>query len=105
MIAGRIPARTCAACTEAQKREYGCTEDTEHQEHWITIEGEVIKRCPASLVGPVALRVVQYGALIESGVLPDAGGWLDQAATYTDAALIAHAAWLEFSREKSDGRR
>jgi hypothetical protein len=96
----------CAACDDARRREYGCTEDTDRQEHWLTTDdGEVIKRCPSALVGARELRVVQYCGLIESGVLPDAGGWLDQAATYCDAAAIALSARRDFARSKNNDRR
>lgn len=96
-----MPRRSCAACTEAQKREYGCVTDSEHREHWIVLEGgEELRRCPYALVGARELRVVKFAGLIESGVLPDAGGWLDQSASYMDALPEALSARRQFERER-----
>jgi hypothetical protein len=103
---GRVPRRQCAACTEVQKVDYGCKHDTERQEHWLTTEdGESIKRCPMALAGVREFRVIQYAGLIESGILPDAGGWLDQAATYTDAVPVALSARRDFAKAKDNDRR
>lgn len=62
-------------------------------------DGEELKRCPYALVGARELRVVQYAGLIECGVLPDAGGWLDQSASYTDGLAAALSARRQFERE------
>jgi hypothetical protein len=42
---------------------------------------------------------VQYAGLIESGVLPDAGGWCDQAASFCEAAAVALSARRQFEQE------
>jgi hypothetical protein len=106
VVEGVVPRRSCAACDEARRREYGCESDTERQEHWLRLEGgEVVKRCPYALAGPREYRCVQYAGLIESGILPDAGGWLDQAAAFTDAAAVALSARRDFARSKTDDRR
>jgi hypothetical protein len=106
LVEGAVPQRNCAECTEDLRCEFGCTEDTERREHWLRLEGGgFIKRCPMALVGPHELRAVQYASLIECGVLPDAGGWLDQAATFCDAAPVANSARRGFAKEKADDRR
>ncbi len=101
MSEGRLPRRACANCDDDRRREYGCTEDTDHQEHWLTLEGgEVVKRCPYALVGERERHAVQCTGLIECGVLPVAGGWLDQAATFCDAAQVVAAARRAFAQEQ-----
>lgn len=104
---GVVPQRDCSQCDERRRREYGCTEDTLRQEHWLTLEddGDVVKRCPRAIVGLRELRVMQYAALIESGVLPDAGGWLDQAASLTEAIAVMLSARRRFSEDKRNDRR
>ena len=98
---GRVPRRSCVNCDEAKRREYGCTEDTERQEHWLRMEGDVvIKRCPYALAGPREFRVIQSASLIDCGVLPDLGGWLDQAASFCEGALAALGIRGEFRKEK-----
>lgn len=42
-------------------------------------------RCPARIVPQEAFDVFDYVELLEHGVLPEQGGWLDQAATFTEA--------------------
>lgn len=44
-----------------------------------------IRRCPNKLVTRAELELVTAAALVEQGVLPDAGGWTEQAALFTQA--------------------
>jgi hypothetical protein len=44
-----------------------------------------VTRCPNKLVTRTELDVVTMCALVENGVLPDPGGWQEQAATFTAA--------------------
>jgi hypothetical protein len=51
-----------------------------------------MRRCPSAIATPEASRAVEAAQLVESGILPVAGGWRDQAALFTDAArIVLHA--------------
>lgn len=45
------------------------------------------------------IRIVQAVSLLESGILPDSGGWLDQAACFTQAVCIVSAAKSEARKD------
>lgn len=101
-----MPLRSCAACDDARRQEYGCKVETEAQVHWLRLsDGTVVKRCPYALVGVRETRVTSCAGLIELGILPDVGGWLDQAASFCDGASIVLTARAEFARSKTDDRR
>ena len=87
------------------RREWGCDEPTTEPQAELTpcpacngkdaecprCDGSnrmPVYRCPNTLVKQQHLDVVQQVALMESGVLPDAGGWMEQAATFTAAYPI-----------------
>ena len=66
-----------------------------------------IYRCPNAEVDPVALEVCDAASMLEQGVLPMPGGWLDQAATGWDAiklALSERAAYEERAEEAARRR-
>jgi len=95
---------SCRACTSELQERRGCRKETEDEAHWIYLEEyeEPIKRCPLKLVKPWHYRVVQLHGLLESGILPTKGGWLDQSAAFAQAAaIVGHA--KEESRKK-DGK-
>lgn len=61
-----------------------------------------LHRCPRVTTPREALDVVQAALLVEAGVLPMAGGWNDQAATFTGAWRIVVREiqhWREVARE------
>ena len=63
-----------------------------------------IFRCPNALVTRRELNVITACFQTEQGVLPDAGGWQDQAATFTAAwPLVMHeiAYWRGVAREQA----
>lgn len=60
-------------------------------------------RCPNKLVTQREIEAVVAVARIETGILPDAGGWTDQAHTFVSAyPLIAQEIerWREKAAEK-----
>jgi len=69
---------TCAACGG-----FGCGECTDGQ---ITIVG-----CPLGQVPAAVWAVVEAAGLLEQGLAPAAGGLLDQAAGFLDAARLISA--------------
>ena len=79
----------------------GAREDCEHCHG----TGEIpIHRCPNQLVTDAELECVNACFRTEQGVLPDPGGWQDQAAMFTQAwPLVMHeiAHWREVARDRA----
>lgn len=89
----------CVVCPERQARQ-GCAacEGT----------GKIqILRCPHVLVQRVHLDICQGAELIELGLLPVAGGWADQSATFFDALVLVlrEKAGYEKQRAKRERER
>jgi hypothetical protein len=95
---------TCTTCRhdQAKRREWGCDAATPEPIAWIDpcpfcggrddacthCEGTNrvgVHRCPNALVSQRELHAITAAALVENGVMPDVGGWQDQAATFTQA--------------------
>lgn len=51
-----------------------------------------VHRCPRAISDPMARRVIGYVNMLEAGILPVAGGWEDQSASFAEAAAVAMAA-------------
>lgn len=66
-----------------------------------------INRCPHVLVQRVHLDVCQGAELIELGILPVAGGWAEQSATFFDALVLVlrEKAGYEKQRAKREQER
>ncbi len=92
--------RPCPNCTDEEKRDYGCTEDGDER-YWTKLKGDkdYIKRCPYSMVKREHIRIVQSASLLDSGILPDAGGWLDQASSFVKSVCIVSAAKAEARKD------
>ena len=59
------------------------------------------RRCPNAVLPEEAYRIVMYANLIETGLLPVAGGLEEQAATFMQAMMIVLAKKAEL--ENTDG--
>lgn len=80
---------SCGEC-EARpelKEIRGCTEDSKSGEP-IQMEGEVIRRCPLSLLRPASIVAMGFFSLLEKGVLPDPGAFTDQTYKYTVSMMV-----------------
>lgn len=71
-----------------------------------------IFRCPNKIATPELRDVLQSASAVEHGILPDAGGWHDQAATWVQAYPIAMQEighWMtvrrEIERKKAESAR
>ena len=94
--------RPCPNCTDEQKRTFGCEEETTERNYWIKFDdGTVLKTCPYKKVKRKHYRMIQAASLIESGILPDAGGYYDQAACFTRAAALV----LHYQQEARNAKR
>lgn len=96
-------AQDCTQCHDPDKRkEWGCDEPAAEPVAYIEpcpfcaglrpdcahCEGTdriPIRKCPNKLVGRREIDMVMACAMTEQGILPDPGGWEDQAATFTSA--------------------
>jgi len=90
-------ARGCPVCDGSDPECPDCHGTNEI--HW--------HECPWKLIEPVHERAIVAALHVEKGVLPSAGGWHDQAATFvqawpTIAREIAH--WREWHAEQERKR-
>ena len=92
--------RPCPNCSDVEKVAYGCETETKQREHWIRLGDIEINRCPYKMVKRYHYRIVQAASLLEAHILPDPGGWLDQAAAFCKAALIVCAATREAEKKE-----
>lgn len=64
-----------------------------------------IFECPNKLVQRVHLDYVTACAMTERGIMPDPGGWQDQATTFVQAfplVMREMAHWREVARKKAE---
>lgn len=64
--------------------------------------GIPLHRCPGATVDRECLEVCRMVSLAEVGILPLAGGWRDQPATFADAFWILLTEKREHEREASE---
>lgn len=98
----------CNECHDPEKRKrWGCDEETAEPIAFIApcpfcsgpdsrcphcagnLDGVPVRRCPNSQVTRRELDMINAAVLAERGMLPDAGGWQEQAATFVRAYPIA----------------
>jgi len=96
--------QSCHVCRRDPnaRRRWGCDTPTDEPQLWIGPcvwchgrddqcphchgDGRVpIYRCPRSVATTGLLDVVQLTVLTDNGILPDTGGWQDQATTFVQA--------------------
>lgn len=65
----------------------GCDVDSTMGERWI-IGDYKLKRCPLKEVTPEGLEYFEAYKFYKNGVLPMAGGWLDQAQSFIEAVRV-----------------
>lgn len=65
-------------------------------------------RCMHTFFGPEHTDVVRSVAMLESGILPVAGGWTDQSATWVDAVELVRMEideYREAARKEAERER
>lgn len=65
---------------------------------------ELIYRCPTSHVTPDVADAIAAYNMLESGILPVAGGWLDQSEDFAAACCILNAERSVIDRENQQRR-
>jgi hypothetical protein len=61
-------------------------------------------RCPHSFYGREHMDVIRSVSFLECGVMPSAGGWADQSATWVDAVGIVRSEIDDYRRRESEKR-
>lgn len=113
---------TCTQCHDPEKRKrWGCDapapEPIGHLAPCVFCDGSTdecqhcggenripLWRCPNSCLDQAHFDVVSGVAMVERGILPDPGGWQDQAAAFVGAfGLVTREieAWREILRQKA----
>ncbi|MFH1385107.1 MAG: hypothetical protein ABIH47_09145 [Candidatus Omnitrophota bacterium] len=77
----------CRACSEEEKRENGCREDSPIPDVW-ELDGWMFQRCPASIITVQTGRILRAYTFFKLGFLPYSGGWLEQPAKFISAIEI-----------------
>ncbi len=75
----------CGICPPELQRDRGCFEEAPAALFEFE-DGTALSRCPVRCLTPAVSRVARaYRFREQGGILPVAGGWLDQSATLIDA--------------------
>ncbi len=118
--------QTCRVCTSKTnpdasrlRQEWGCdapTEAPQFEVACVVCDGKdsscqdcggsgrvAYHRCPFHYVQPIHWDLCRAADLLEDGVLPAAGGWADQAATFVDGLMLVRR-WRAEYRKKAEER-
>ncbi|TRZ97673.1 MAG: hypothetical protein D4R80_06585 [Deltaproteobacteria bacterium] len=85
-MVGELEDYDCEKCGDDAKAARGCTADA--LVPVFQIGGEDLKRCPLRFLSPLMLQVARTHKYTAEGILPVAGGWLDQSGTLIEALDI-----------------
>lgn len=104
----------CHPDRERLRREWGCDAPTAEPQFAIECyvcsgldpscsecsgHGQIeFHRCPNTFVRDEHREIVRSASFLEAGVLPAAGGWADQAATWIDAVCLVSAEVAKYRR-------
>lgn len=73
----------CHKCTDQLKVARGCNE-----RRMLLIEGYEINKCPMKYAGEKEFGFIKAYGHYKNGLLPNAGGWLEQPADFVEAMEI-----------------
>lgn len=101
----------------AMRKQWGCdaaTKETQFTLQCLTCEGLDAKcpeckgtgtveyhRCPHTYVDPQHWSIVRAVGMADRGLMPAAGGWADQSATFVDALNLVRAEQRKYERAAS----
>jgi hypothetical protein len=77
----------CLNCSDEQKRDKGCFEDSPIPERW-QVEDYYFQRCPLKVITKQSREFLNAYRLFKLGYLPDSGSWRKQSYKYTEAMLL-----------------
>ena len=87
----------CNACNEYQKEDRGCIKDSPIPGRW-KIGKDEYQRCPLKLITEESKWWIRTYNFMEKGILPRAGGWMDQSNKFVSAMGL-------ISREVNNGTK
>ncbi len=70
------------------KADRGCEKEVTHVSYRWQINDLKLKRCPRAIIDVNAFRLITAYNLFTKGMLPNAGGWLDQSNKFIEAMLL-----------------
>ena len=91
----------CRKCSEGQKVERGCEEDSPIPGVW-KLENWEFSRCPKRLVEIRSVEYLNEYFFFEKGYLPNAGGWLEQPAKFVHAMVLIEREVVRAREEKEN---
>jgi len=94
----------CRTCSEGQRIERGCEEDSPIPGVWKLDKWE-FRRCPRSLVEKRSVEYLNAFFFFGKGYLPNAGGWLDQPLKFVQAMLVVEREAARVREEKEDANK
>lgn len=100
-IAGGEFRRDCRSCTPELRVERGCDAPSEVLQYRLP-DGESVYRCPLRVVSREAMTIVGAHGYAQLGLLPEAGGVLDQPAGFLRAVEYVGALLAQQMEEKSN---
>jgi len=94
----------CHRCSEAQKVERGCVEDSPIPDKW-QIDDWKFRRCPIKLITQQSYKYIEVYELYEKGVMPYGDGWLQHSTKFIDAMKIIQREVFKIGKENARKRR
>lgn len=110
ILTGEVPF-ACRSCSPAQQSKRGCREPAPAPVFTLEWEDagetrrEDLWRCPLATLPHEVWEVLQFYGFAVQGILPAAGGLLDQSATFLAAVRTLQAEVAEHDRRHSRGVR
>lgn len=89
----------CRRCTNDQKIERGCEQDSPIPGFWKFDDFET-SRCPVKLITKVSVKLLEAFLYFKQGYLPNAGGWMDQPAKLFEALEVIETEILKIQDKK-----
>ena len=89
----------CRTCSEGQKIERGCEEDSPIPGVW-KLDGWEFQRSPRKIISVVSLEFLRAYFFFGKGYLPNVGGWLDQPLKYVQAMVVIEREVARVREEK-----
>ena len=90
----------CSRCSDNQKIDRGCTKDSPVPGRW-KIGNVELSRCPISQLNEDSAWFIKAYALLEKGILPKVGGWLDQSNKFNEVMVFITNEHNKIKREES----
>lgn len=94
----------CRKCSDEQKKDKGCFEDSPIPERW-QVEDYYFQRCPLKIITKQSIDYLFAYKLFKNGYLPNPGGWRQQPKKFIEAMLIIDNQIKKMELENARKRR